>query len=399
VGNNLDYILARINMRICMLTWEFPPRIVGGIARHCLSLSKALAKLGHEVYVVTLEFPGAPLFEDINGIKVYRVLIELGHPNFIIWTFLFNHFMEKKVADLSENIEFDIIHIHDWLTAKAGISSKHFLNKPLISTIHSTEEGRSRGLHNPDSFLIDGIEWWMTYEARQVIVCSNSVKWEVESHFSLPHDKVTVIPNGIEVSSFNLNINREEVKRRYGIKPNERIILFVGRLVPQKGVDTLIKAVPLIVQQHRDVRILIAGDGWSRNYLEELARSMGLGDRIRFLGFISDWELEDLMVTADVLVVPSIYEPFGIVALEGMAAGTPVVATNIGGLSEIIEHDRTGVLVYPEDPGSIAWGINKVLSDPKYADWLVRNARRKVRKAYSWEAIAKRTVEVYEAAI
>ncbi|RLI12685.1 glycosyltransferase family 1 protein [Candidatus Bathyarchaeota archaeon] len=386
-------------MRICMLTWEFPPRIVGGIARHCLALSKALAKLGHEVYVVTLEFPGAPLFEDINGIKVYRVLIELGHPNFIIWTFLFNHFMEKKVADLSENIEFDIIHIHDWLTAKAGISSKHFLNKPLISTIHSTEEGRSRGLHNPDSFLIDGIEWWMTYEARQVIVCSNSVKWEVESHFSLPHDKVTVIPNGIEVSSFNLNINREEVKRRYGIKPNERIILFVGRLVPQKGVDTLIKAVPLIVQQHRDVRILIAGDGWSRNYLEELARSMGLGDRIRFLGFISDWELEDLMVTADVLVVPSIYEPFGIVALEGMAAGTPVVATNIGGLSEIIEHDRTGVLVYPEDPGSIAWGINKVLSDPKYADWLVRNARRKVRKAYSWEAIAKRTVEVYEAAI
>ena len=386
-------------MRICMLTWEFPPRIVGGIARHCLALSKALAKLGHEVYVVTLEFPGAPLFEDINGIKVYRVLIELGHPNFIIWTFLFNHFMEKKVADLSENIEFDIIHIHDWLTAKAGISSKHFLNKPLISTIHSTEEGRSRGLHNPDSFLIDGIEWWMTYEARQVIVCSNSVKWEVESHFSLPHDKVTVIPNGIEVSSFNLNINREEVKRRYGIKPNERIILFVGRLVPQKGVDTLIKAAPLIMQQHRDARILIAGDGWSRNYLEELARSMGLGDRIRFLGFISDWELEDLMVTADVLVVPSIYEPFGIVALEGMAAGTPVVATNIGGLSEIIEHDRTGVLVYPEDPGSIAWGINKVLSDPKYADWLVRNARRKVRKAYSWEAIAKRTVEVYEAAI
>ncbi|RJS84247.1 glycosyltransferase family 1 protein [Candidatus Bathyarchaeota archaeon] len=386
-------------MRICMLTWEFPPRIVGGIARHCLSLSKALAKLGHEVYVVTLEFPGAPLFEDINGIKVYRVLIELGHPNFIIWTFIFNHFMEKKVADLSENIEFDIIHIHDWLTAKAGISSKHFLNKPLISTIHSTEEGRSRGLHNPDSFLIDGIEWWMTYEARRVIVCSNSVKWEVESHFSLPHDKVTVIPNGIEVSSFNLNINREEVKRRYGIKPNERIILFVGRLVPQKGVDMLIKAAPLIVQQHRDARILIAGDGWSRNYLEELARSMGLRDRIRFLGFISDWELEDLMVTADVLVVPSIYEPFGIVALEGMAAGTPVVATNIGGLSEIIEHDRTGVLVYPEDPGSIAWGINKVLSDPKYADWLARNARRKVRKAYSWEAIAKRTVEVYEAAI
>ncbi|MCD6088372.1 glycosyltransferase family 4 protein [Candidatus Bathyarchaeota archaeon] len=385
-------------MRICMLTWEFPPRIVGGIARHCLGLSKALAKLGHEVYVVTLEFPGTPLFEDVDGVKVYRVLIELGHPNFIIWTFIFNHFMEKKVAELSRSVKFDVIHIHDWLTAEAGVSSKHFLNKSLVSTVHSTEVGRSQGLHNPDSFLIDGIEWWMTYEAKQVIVCSNSVKWELESHFNLPHDKITVIPNGVEISNFNLNINREEVKRRYGIKPNERIVLFIGRLVPQKGVDTLIKAVPLIIQRHRDIKILIAGDGWSRTYLEELAKSMGLGDHVRFLGFISDWELADLMVAADVLVIPSVYEPFGIVALEGMAAGTPVVATNIGGLSEIIEHDRTGVLVYPRNPESIAWGVNRVLSDHKYADWLVRNARKKVLEAYSWEEIAKRTVEVYESA-
>jgi len=385
-------------MRICMLTWEFPPRIVGGIARHCLGLSKALAKLGHEVYVVTLEFPGTPLFEDVDGVKVYRVLIELGHPNFIIWTFIFNHFMEKKVAELSRSVKFDVIHIHDWLTAEAGVSSKHFLNKSLVSTVHSTEVGRSQGLHNPDSFLIDGIEWWMTYEAKQVIVCSNSVKWELESHFNLPHDKITVIPNGVEISNFNLNINREEVKRRYGIKPNERIVLFIGRLVPQKGVDTLIKAVPLIIQRHRDIKILIAGDGWSRTYLEELAKSMGLGDHVRFLGFISDWELADLMVAADVLVIPSVYEPFGIVALEGMAAGTPVVATNIGGLSEIIEHDRTGVLVYPRNPESIAWGVNRVLSDRKYADWLVRNARKKVLEAYSWEEIAKRTVEVYESA-
>ena len=385
-------------MRICMLTWEFPPRIVGGIARHCLGLSKALAKLGHEVYVITLEFPGTPLFEDVDGVKVHRVLIELGHPNFIIWTFIFNHFMEKKVAELSRSVKFDIIHIHDWLTAEAGISSKHFLNKSLVSTVHSTEVGRSQGLHNPDSFLIDGIEWWMTYEAKRVIVCSNSVKWELESHFNLPHDKVTVIPNGVEISNFNLNINREKVKRRYGIKPNERIVLFIGRLVPQKGVDTLIKAVPLIIQRHRDAKILIAGDGWSRTYLEELAKSMGLGDHVRFLGFISDWELADLMVAADVLVVPSVYEPFGIVALEGMAAGTPVVATNIGGLSEIIEHDKTGVLVYPRNPESIAWGVNRVLSDHKYADWLVRNARKKVLEAYSWEEIAKRTVEVYESA-
>jgi len=385
-------------MKICILTWEFPPRIVGGIARHCLGLSKALTRHGHNVHVITLEFPGAPLFEDVEGVKVHRVLIELGHPNFITWTLIFNHFMEKKVATLGREVNFDVIHVHDWLTAMAGIASKHFINKPLIATVHSTEIGRSQGLHNPDSFLIDGIEWWMTYEAKQVIVCSNSVKSELENHFHLPPEKVTVIPNGVDIFNFDLNVNREDVKRRYGIRPDERIILFVGRLVPQKGVDTLIRAVPHIIKQHRDVRILISGDGWSKGYLEELARSSGFREYIKFLGFIPDSELAKLMASADVLVIPSIYEPFGIVALEGMAAGVPVVATNVGGLAEIIEHDRTGVLVYPGNPESIAWGVNRVLSDRKYSNWLVQNARRKVQEAYSWDAIAERTLRIYEKA-
>jgi len=350
------------------------------------------------VHVVTLEFPGAPLFEDVEGVKVHRVLIELGHPNFITWTLIFNHFMEKKVAALGREVNFDVIHIHDWLTAPAGIASKHFLNKPLIATVHSTEIGRSQGLHNPDSFLIDGIEWWMTYEAKQVIVCSNSVKSELENHFHLPPEKITVIPNGVDIFNFDLNVNREDVKRRYGVRPDERIILFVGRLVPQKGVDTLIRAVPHIIRQHRDVRILISGDGWSKGYLEELARSTGFREYIKFLGFIPDSELAKLMASADVLVIPSIYEPFGIVALEGMAAGVPVVATNVGGLAEIIEHDRTGVLVYPGNPESIAWGVNRVLSDREYSNWLVQNARRKVQEAYSWDVIAERTLRVYERA-
>ena len=385
-------------MKICMLTWEFPPRIVGGIARHCLGLSKALSRRGHNVHVVTLEFPGAPLFEDLEGVKVHRVLIELGHPNFITWTLIFNHFMEKKVAALGREVNFDVIHVHDWLTAPAGIASKHFLDRPLVATVHSTEFGRSQGLHNPDSFLIDGIEWWMTYEAKWVIVCSNSVKSELESHFHLPPEKVSVIPNGVDIFDFDLNVNREDIKRRYGVRPDERIVLFVGRLVPQKGVDTLIRATPHIIRRHKDVKILISGDGWSKGYLEELARSTGFKEYIKFLGFIPDSELTKLIASADVLVVPSIYEPFGIVALEGMAAGVPVVATNVGGLAEIIEHDRTGVLVYPRNPESLAWGVDRVLSDREYSNWLVQNARRKVQEVYSWDAIAERTLKVYKKA-
>ena len=381
-----------------MLTWEFPPRIVGGIARHCLGLAKALAKENHDVHVVTLDFPGTPSFEDVDGVKVHRVRIELGHPNFITWTFIFNHFIEKEVAALSRDVEFDIIHIHDWLTAPAGISSKRYLDEPLVSTVHSTENGRTQGLHNRDSYLIDGLEWWMTYEAKKVIICSGSMKEELEHHFQVPSDKTAVIPNAIDVSKYKRHVDQGAVKRDFGIGPYERLVLFVGRLVPQKGVEYLVRAVPRIVQQNGEVKIFITGDGWSRNYLEDLARSSGYADRIRFLGFISDSDLVELTMSADALVIPSVYEPFGIVALEGMAAGVPVVATDVGGLAEIVERDRTGVSVYARNPESIAWGVSKVLSDSKYSERLIQNAKKKVEEVYSWEAVAKRTVEVYEEA-
>ncbi len=385
-------------LKICMITWEFPPRIVGGIARHCLGLSQALARENHEVYVLTLDFPGAPTDEEIGGVKVHRVRTELGHPNFLTWTFLFNHFIEKQVAMLSHTVDFDVIHIHDWLTAEVGISSKHFLGKPLVSTVHSTEIGRAQVLHNPDSYMIDGIEWWMTFESKAVIVCSDSMKREIHSHFHLPLEKISVIPNAIETTKYQKNSERDSVRRRFGVSPHEKMVLFIGRLVPQKGVEYLIRAVPLIVKNHPETKFVIVGDGWSKSYLESLAASTGFGDRIRFLGFVSDVDAAGLTLSADALVVPSVYEPFGIVALEGMAAGVPVVAANVGGLAEIIEHDRTGILAYARNPDSISWGVNKILGDHGYSQWLTQNAKRKVLDTYCWENVAKETIKVYEKA-
>ncbi len=384
------------SMDICMLTWEYPPRIVGGIARHCEGLAKTLAKMGHTVHVITLDFPGAPQYEEVEGVKIHRTSVELGHPSFIAWVFIFNHFMEKKIAMISKEVKFDVIHIHDWLVALAGIATKHYLRLPLVLTLHSTEVGRTSGFSNPDSYLIDGVEWWATYESKRVIVTSNSMKREVEEHFHLPQSKIDVIPNAIDTSKYEVKVDREAVKRRYGIAPDERIVLFVGRLVPQKGVEYLIKATSKIVNSHPNARIVIVGDGWMKDHLWNLTISSEHKHKISFLGFLSDSELVELTLSSDVLVVPSVYEPFGIVALEGMAAGVPIVASNIGGLAEIIEHDKTGVLVYAGDPNSIAWGVNRILSDSKYASWLVENAKRKVREVYSWDAVARRTAEVYE---
>jgi glycogen(starch) synthase len=382
-------------MKIGQLTWEFPPRVVGGIARHCEGLAKAFVHQGHEVHLFTLDFPGSPNYEEMDGIKVYRAATELGHPNFLTWVLLFNHFLEKKMAEVSQQIEFDVMHVHDWLAAFSGISFKHYMQKPMVLTVHSTEVGRAQGLRSPDSFSIDGIEWWATYEADRVIVCSQSMKNEICGHFHLPWDKVDVIPNAIDPTQYQTSADTAHVRQRYGVGWGEKMILCVGRLVPQKGIEYFIRAIPTIARRYPEAKFIIVGEGWSRDFLEAEARSTGQRNKITFTGFISDKEVVNLMTSADVLVVPSIYEPFGIVALEGMATSVPVVASQVGGLSEIIEHDRTGIFVYPRSPQSIAWGIDRVLSDPDHAEWLAENAKAKLRKAYSWEAVAMRTVEVY----
>jgi glycosyltransferase involved in cell wall biosynthesis len=378
-----------------MTTWEYPPRIVGGIARHCEGLARALVKQGHEVHIFTLDFPGAPDYEEVDGIRIYRTRSEVGHPNFLTWVLLFNHYIEKRMAGAGQLVNFDVLHVHDWLTAPCSIGFKHFTKKPMVFTAHSTENGRS-GLHIPDSFTIDGLEWWSTYEANKIIVASGSMKGEVCGHFHVPDSKVEIIPNGIDVSKYEGQVDRGAVRARYGVQPHEKLILCVGRLVPQKGIEYLIHAVPIVARRRPEAKFVIAGDGWYRDHLQWIANTTGHGWRIRFTGFIPDWDLVALTKSADVLVVPSVYEPFGIVALEGMAASVPVVATQVGGLTEFIEHDRTGVLTYSRNPESIAWGIDHVLSNQGHAEWLVKNAREVVQKAYSWEAIARRTGKIYK---
>jgi glycosyltransferase involved in cell wall biosynthesis len=219
---------------------------------------------------------------------------------------------------------------------------------------------------------------------------------EICNHFNLPYNKVDVIPNAIDASMYQTSSDLGKVRQRYGVGYGEKMVLCVGRLVPQKGVEYFIRAIPLIAKRFPEAKYIIVGEGWSRDLLEAEARSSGYAHRIIFTGFASDKEVIDLMNSADVLVVPSIYEPFGIVALEGMATGVPVVASRVGGLTEIIDHDRTGIFVYPRDPESIAWGIGKILSDSDHARFITKNAKEELHKSYSWEAVAIKTVEVYK---
>jgi glycosyltransferase involved in cell wall biosynthesis len=222
------------------------------------------------------------------------------------------------------------------------------------------------------------------------------MKGEVCGHFQIPSENVEVIPNAIDDTKYDTEIDRWDVRRRFGVGDHEKLVLYVGRLVPQKGIEYLIRTVPRISHRFPEAKFVIVGEGWMRGHLEWLADQVGQRWRINFTGFISDSDLVALTKSADVMIVPSVYEPFGIVALEGMAAGVPVVASQVGGLAEVVEHDKTGVWVYPRSPDSIAWGVGRVLSDQGYRDWLVKNAREAVRSRFSWEAVGRQTMEVYK---
>ncbi|MDH5363275.1 MAG: glycosyltransferase family 4 protein [Aigarchaeota archaeon] len=387
-------------MNICFITWEYPPRIVGGIARYSGGLARTLAAKGNEVHVLTLDFPGSPSYEVDGGANIHRVRCEVGNPNFLVWVFLFNHFLEKEIGELDRNIGgFDVIHMNDWMTAPVAIAAKHTLERTLVATMHSTEIGRSQGIHSADSYTIHGMEWWLTYEASRVIVCSKSMIDEVSRAFNLPAGKLDAVNNAIDVEKFKQYVNREAVRARFGFSPDDDVVLFVGRLTPQKGLGYLIKAIPTVTYGHPKVRLLVVGDGWMRSELEEAASALPDKWRIIFTGYIPDNELLQVFRCADVFVVPSVYEPFGIAALEGMAAGVPVVVSKVGGLAEIVEHDRTGVHVYPRNPDSIAWGIDRVLSDRSYAERLVNKAREVIERGYTWDAVADKTLRIYERAL
>ncbi len=385
-------------LTVMMLTWEFPPRIIGGISSHVYHLSKSLSKNGVKVYVVTCDFPGAPQHEMIDGVEVFRIdSYKNPAPDFATWIYLMNINMQKEAASLAHKLEtkVDLFHAHDWLVATAGIGLKHVFRKPLLATIHSTEIGRRNGLHLDYERMIHETEAWLTYEAWKVICCSNYMVSHVQWAFGLPPDKLVMIPNGVDRSVYLEQDDTELAQfRAHFALPNEKIVLFVGRLVFEKGVHVLISAVPNVLERI-NAKFIIVGNGYMKDQLVNLVKKTGLTHKVTFAGFVDDETLRKLQQIADVSVVPSLFEPFGIVALESMAARSPVVVAESGGLSEIVNHDVDGVKVYPGNPESLAWGITKVLTDDTYSNLVKANAYDKISRKYDWEKIGQRTKEIY----
>lgn len=387
-------------MRILMLSWEYPPRIVGGIARHVEELSIALVKQGHEVHVVTANHPNTLEHENDRGVMVHRVKSpDFETPDFLSWVLQLNAGMTQYALELHREQPFDLVHAHDWLVGHAAVTLKKGLALPLLTTIHATEIGRNKGhLHSELSKYINQMEWYLGFESWRVIVCSQYMHREMTQHFQVPDNKLDIIPNGVDFKKFDLDMS-DEAKlhfRRHFATDNQKLVFFVGRMVPEKGAQVLLEAVPRILSQYHDARFVIVGKGGFLPDLKRRAHELGVEAYVHFTGFVSDEDLLKLYQVIDVAVFPSLYEPFGIVALEGMAARVPTVVADTGGLGEIVEHTKSGITTYAGNAESLAWGITEVLKHPDYAQSLRTAARERVEKVFNWDLIATSTGAVYE---
>ncbi len=392
-------------MRVLMLSWEFPPHIVGGLGKHVGDLAPALAAEGLDVHVVTPGLGGGAALDRLcDGLTVHRVpsvAPPVGNQSILAHTQENNLHLERKCHELATALgDFDLIHGHDWLVAYASVGLKYALKRPLVVTVHSMERGRMQGrLTSDESLAINGTEWWLTYEAWRVITVSKYMAQQVHNFFSVPFDKLDVIYNGVTKPQLGrLNPAERAAFRQTFAAPDDKIAYYVGRLVHEKGVQILIEAAPLILQTLPNVKFVIAGTGAYLPVLREMAQALRVADHFVFTGFIADDVRDKLYQVADVAVFPSLYEPFGIVALEAMAYGCPVVVSETGGLAEFVRPHETGILTKCGDAASLAWGILHTLQHPTWAAERAANALCMVEDTYNWRRIARQTLQTYEQA-
>ncbi|MCM8823311.1 MAG: glycosyltransferase family 4 protein [Candidatus Omnitrophica bacterium] len=384
-------------MRIALFSWESLHSIhIGGVGVHVTELACALERKGHEVHIFTrLGRPDHPYYERIHGVHYHRCPFT-PHFDFVeeihnmCRSFVHTFFQTEDYIG-----PFDVIHAHDWLTADVIAWIKESRRRKSVFTIHSTEYGRcGNNFFGGNSERIRHLEWLGTYCAEHVIAVSKSLKNEIMWIYSVPEDKIAVMYNGINYHHYNGWIDPGAVRRQYGIGPLDPMVLFVGRIVYQKGPDLLVEAIPHILKFYPNAKFVFVGDGEMRWAVEEKARYLGVSHATRFLGFVNGWRLIDLYKSTDCVCVPSRNEPFGIVILEAWSAGKPVIASSNGGPSELIWHDVNGYKVYPHYD-SVAWGIGTLFSDFEHARWMGRNGRVAVETVFSWDVIADQVLMVY----
>lgn len=387
-------------MKILMVSWEYPPVVIGGLGRHVHHLATELTALGHEIVVLsrrpTDTDPSThPTTDDVSeGVRILAAAQDPHEFTFgtdmMAWTLAMGHAMTRTGLSLRDWRP-DVVHAHDWLVAHPAIALAEFFDVPLVSTIHATEAGRHSGwVSGRVSRQVHALESWLVHESDSLITCSASMREEITALFGPGLSETTVIPNGIDTEGWPF------ARRRRHDGPAE--LLYFGRLEYEKGVHDAIAALPRIRRSHPGTTLTIAGDGTQLNFLVEQARKHKVLRCVNFVGRVDHSQLLTLLHRADAAVLPSHYEPFGIVALEAAATGTPLVTSNVGGLGEAVIDGVTGVSCPPRDVAALADTVRRVLGDRADAQARAVAARERLTSDFSWMTVADHTAQVYLAA-
>jgi glycosyltransferase involved in cell wall biosynthesis len=388
------YISEPKRLTILLLTWEFPPHIIGGLARHTEGLSLQLQKLGVDVHVITTK-PNhmVSAYEEIDGVKVHRVEpLNAMDPQFLNWIGGLNLRIAEKALELAGENKFHLIHAHDWLVGEAAKTLSKELKLPLITTIHGTEYGRNAGIYTELQKFIHNKELQLIQSSQQLIVCSEFMKEEIKEVFNASEDKMSIIPNGVRIekqkddSNHHLHPILQKEKRK--------IIFSIGRLVQEKGFDLLIEAASKM--NRKDICFVLAGNGPMYQEYERLIKRHKLEDVIYLIGFISDQQRNQFFERSTIAIFPSRYEPFGIVALEAMTFSKPIIVSETGGLRGINKHLKTGLFMEPDNVENLVEQIEWILSCPEVAQEMAANGKYLVEYYYSWQRVAEMTKRQYE---
>jgi len=384
-------------MRVLLLSWEYPPLIEGGLARHVGKLAEGLAARGVEVHVLARGREESPGEEEMDGVLVHRVREperprELGE--FVTWIERMNADMLAAGVEVGDRYDFDLVHGHDWLVASAGDHLAKRFRCPLVVTIHATEYGRHQGWvdSHPQSY-IHGVERWMANRCEQLITCSAYMRAHVADIYGLEEDAVAVVPNGIDPSEL-VPVDDLASLRASFAQPHEKLVLLVGRLVYEKGFQLALEALPRLIERVPGTRFIVAGSGTAEEDLRRQASELGLDDHGTFVGWIGDDVLHSLYRIADLTVVPSIYEPFGLVALEAMASGSPCLVADTGGLREVVPNEDVGLRFRSRDPESLGQMAERLLTDSQLRDRLVTEASEHVL-TFDWADVARQVQDIY----
>lgn len=392
-------------MRIAHLSWEYPPVVYGGLGRHVHAVAREQVRAGHEVTVISHvgidndDADAQACDEVVDGVRVIRVVRDAPfvafEPDALLgWVAGLASAMERAALALAEQWNFQVVHGHDWITAHAASVVSDAVAVPWVHTIHATEAGRHQGwLPGPLSRAIHSIESWSVHHADTVVVCSEYMKWEVNRLFHYDHS--IVIPNGVNSSAQLIDASViAGIRSQY----NSPLIVHTGRLEWEKGAQTIIEALPRIRRAFPGVQCVIAGRGSQAQSLRDLARRKRVATRVHVLGWLPEEDLRALVAAADVAIVPSIYEPFGIVALEAASVRTPVVASRSGGLAEFLAADAHGFGFTAGDPASLAAAVRECLAERVEAGRRADRAYEFVVAEHRWDSIAARLVNEYSRA-